>query len=124
MALVQVIEIATGIVVAEYQVPPTEEIELEPGQRVLFPEVSFGDVQAPDIILDNLEDTDVQVTFTEGDESFTVTIKNLYLLLEEGETVELLRASGVVIVKGSVEDLPEGPRTAILEDQVLGRGKQ
>ena len=89
MALVQVVEIATGIVVAEYQVPPTEEIELQPGQRVLFPEVSFGDAQAPDIILDNLDDTDVQVTFTEGDESFTVTIKNLYALLEEGETVEL-----------------------------------
>jgi hypothetical protein len=89
MALVQVVEIATGIVVAEYQVPPTEEIELQPGQRVLFPEVSFGDAQAPDIILDNLDDTDVQVTFTEGDESFIVTIKNLYALLEEGETVEL-----------------------------------
>ena len=55
MALVQVVEIATGIVVAEYQVPPTEEIELQPGQRVLFPEVSFGDAQAPDIILDNLD---------------------------------------------------------------------
>ncbi len=62
-----------------------EEIILEPGQRVLFPEVSFGDAEEPDIILDNLEDTDVQVTFEEG----TVTIKNLCLFLEEGESDDL-----------------------------------
>ena len=84
-ALVRVIDIATGAVVAEHQVPPTEEIGLEPGQYVFFPEVPFGDAENPDVILDVIEDTDIQVTFEEG----TVTIKNLYLLLEQGENVLL-----------------------------------
>ena len=95
MALVQVIDIATGQVVAEYPIPPTEIITLEPGQQVVFGDVDYGDPNNPNVIIEVINDEHIQVTIDAG----SLLIENLYKFLEEGEDAGLVFADSVDTVK-------------------------
>ncbi|MFP6757375.1 MAG: hypothetical protein VCC99_04045, partial [Alphaproteobacteria bacterium] len=88
MVLVQVIDIATGQVVAEYPIPPTEIITLEPGQEVVFGDVDYGDPNNPNVIIEVINDEHIQVTIDAG----SLLIENLYKFLEEGEDAGLVFA--------------------------------
>jgi large repetitive protein len=89
MALVQVVDIASGEVVAEYQVPPTEQISLEPGQELVFADVEYGPLDAtePAVTFQEITDeddeaADIQITLADGT---VLVVENLALLLEDGE---------------------------------------
>ncbi|MDP6352214.1 MAG: FG-GAP-like repeat-containing protein, partial [Alphaproteobacteria bacterium] len=87
MIVAQVIDTATGEAVIEYPVPPTEVISLEPGQRVVLPDILYGDPAAPQVIIEIIDGQHVQIILEDGT---PLLIENLYALLEEGEDVGLV----------------------------------
>jgi len=88
MAVVQIINMADGQIDAAYPVPPTTNIPVQAGQQVQFVDIPYGDPNAPEVIIEVIDDRDVQVTTEDG----TVLIEGLYALLEEGEQVQLVFA--------------------------------
>ena len=86
MALVHVIDIATGDVVAAYPVPPVTNIPVQEGQEVQFVDIPYGNPASPNVIVEVIGDQDVQVTTDDG----TVLIEGLFALLEEGAQVRMV----------------------------------
>ena len=87
-ALVQVVDLATGMILNTYRVPPTEVIVLEAGQKVLFTNVAYGDPFDPEVLIEEFYDRHggyVLVTTNKG----VVRIENFIDLLERGREAAL-----------------------------------
>jgi hypothetical protein len=85
-ALVEVRDIATGALVADYEVPPIQVIALQPGQQAVFADVRYGDPANPNVYLEIIEDAHLLVTLPDGS---AVVIGNLVELLLAGEEAAL-----------------------------------
>ncbi len=80
MAVVLITDV-NGVVLREYEVPPTTRIECNPGERVIFIDTSIEAIG-----LKIVGDADVAIIV----ENFAGALERFTSILEAGEDVELL----------------------------------